>query len=732
MDSVSTHLGRRRVGRVIDPAMPGTDISSKSVGLRVTIRSSILAWRPVFRRASHASARAATSQTNRPKASARIRTTLTLAGRRRVDDPTYRGSTDEGRRLTEPMISIEEALRKSRVRSSRTIRTATIATLLVAMLLTFPVAAHATDLARAEALMAGARFQDAIDLLVETVATNPAHERARMLLARAYEGANDHEKALAAWRELMLVSGHEQNLHEARKAISRLRREQLDRLETAPAGRARRDADPFLIPMPDVDWAGLEVIEDSRYLPPVLPPPNAFEVPPFAHESAHFTVYSTNERLSRVIAERAETYLDFMVERLFQGRSWAVRFPIFVYTTQDDYIKHGGPKGSGGVTMRHVTGKTQSILLYQIRGSGRGGGIWRYGIESVLPHELTHAILNEFFAGHRPPQWLHEAVAGRFEQTREHYAEAARLARGVMAGEIFRMRDLFEQQGYPEQISLFYEQSATVVLYLFETGPSAMHVFLTELKAGHGHDAACAAALGIPEKDAVEEFERRWVAWMKRRYVEARISVAGPSPETTRIAFRPWFGEMDSVEKISRWRTVAVDSLDGFFGVGDSKRDWWIAGGQLRADPTRRGDSTLLGIPIHESAPLTVTCRVKWLGRPGERNRSFGFAQLDGKGNDTHIAVTARLPDSLAHDLTCIWADDLSVYLDGKCAGRFPASHVSGDAPDIDFPLALVAYGPFVVSDLKVAPIREFSDRPSAAADTGKQGGRGSRRRRRP
>src|SRR5207244_4181331 len=122
---------------------------------------------------------------------------------------------------------------------------------------------------------------------------------------------------------------------------------------------------------------------------------------------------------------------------------WAVRFPIFVYTTYDDYTRHGAPPGTGGVTNpEHILGKTKKVTIFQIKhdfrtSKNRGGGsdhdVWKYGIESVLPHELTHTVLIEFFGGQKTPQWLHEAVAGRFEQTRDHYGEAARLSRQVVA-----------------------------------------------------------------------------------------------------------------------------------------------------------------------------------------------------------------------------------------------------------------------------------------------------------
>lgn len=614
------------------------------------------------------------------------------------------------------------------------------------------------DLSAVRSLLDEGKADEAIGLLVRETQENPAHETARIWLAEAYEKAGLPDKAIDTWEALMAVSRSEANLHTARKALARLRREHLE--AQGPSADVEHH-DPFKIPMPAIDWSGLDVVEDTRYLPPI--PGHRYEVPPFVHETRHFTVYSTNERLSEVIGERAEAYLDFVIEKLFGGRAWALRFPIIVYRDRADYEQHGGPAGTGGVTGRHITGRTEKILLYQLESSGRsaargrrapsrssgtGTGVWKYGIESVLPHELTHAVINEFFAGRPTPQWLHEAIAGRFEQTRDHYGEAARLARKVVAGEYFRMRDLFESPGYPERIELFYEQSAAVVLYLFEAGTEAMHAFLTELAEGHGHDAACAAALGIPQENAVEEFERRWVEWMKVRYVkdldvsadDTQTADAGPS---SAAIFLPWANEIDTIKNVTGWRKVSLDSLSEFAMIGlresggvaeAEKSDWSAEAGTLRCTVNGEGVSSLLAIRMHETAPAAIRCKARCVAGPEWRRRWLGFTQLDARRYDTQVVALAPLRDMEEHELIGVWADDLALYVDGKCVGRYPAT-VVGDqeadaAREIDYPLAFVAYGPMAIRDLEIAPIREFSKAPVVtAADDGRDQGRRDARR---
>ena len=111
-------------------------------------------------------------------------------------------------------------------------------------------------------------------LVAETV-ENPAHEAARILLAEAYEKAKMPDEAVKTWQQLMALSHHEANLQKARRGLGRLERQRLDRLMKVDPTRAvkPRDPDPFRIAMPEVDWTGLEKIEDSDYLPAILPPP---------------------------------------------------------------------------------------------------------------------------------------------------------------------------------------------------------------------------------------------------------------------------------------------------------------------------------------------------------------------------------------------------------------------------------------------------------------------------
>lgn len=579
----------------------------------------------------------------------------------------------------------------------------------------------ATDFQKASLLVEQEKWSEALPLLEKEVDVNPGHEAAYVLLIQAYEKSHREKDAIAACGRLLQISRYEDHRNFARREKIRLVRETTLKEEHAKL-RDTDLEDPFHIDMPVIDdaqWARLKVVEDTNY----IRSDGGQGIPPFRWRTQHFDVYACNEELAQVCAERAELYLDFMSKRLFGGREWAFRVPISIYKDENDYISVGGaPQGSHGVTSADFFSRSSAVLIFQLIDIEEADGnkhteVYKYAVESILPHELTHVMLNEFF-GLETPQWLHEAVAGRMEQTRDQYLEAARLSRAVVAGEYFRLRDLFEQEGYPARVSQFYEQAAIVVLFIFEAGPDAMYTFFTEL-ANHPieerHDAACAALLGIPQKAAVDEFERQWVEWMTRRYAKDLEPDIGEAPTGSIAAiensvFLPRISETDTVGMVQDWRSLDLADSSLFKGIGASGEDWSFAKGSITCKFDEPEGRSFLAIQVRDLLPpLIVECEVKWKGDPAAQQGWVGFNQVTADVLDTSAQVMGRLTDNGTHKLTCLLHDDLVLYLDGQCVGRDRARVLRKNERDIDYPLALVTNGPIEVVSMKVARVEKWS-----------------------
>ena len=567
-------------------------------------------------------------------------------------------------------------------------------------------------------------FGQAEELLAQVIRENPGHEGAYQIWAESLEKLGDLRAALDAWETLKRIAADEDLQTVARRQMLRL-----ERALTAGRNEEPSFKDPFDMGDLEIDYAGLEEIESRDY---------RGIYPPFTYETRNFTVYACNEKLAKTAAEVCEKSLEFLLNRLLAGRAWAIRVPILIYADHDDYVKVGknSPR-SGGVTYQDHSGRTARIAIPQLYDEEtvkhlKAKNSVSYNLEDVLPHELTHMVINEFFGAQKIPLWLHEAFAQQMEQNREDYEEAAELARDAVAGEYFRFRDFFAAKRYPATHTKnmrFYNQSAAIAVFLLEHGPEATRAFLTELAHQDTHDAAISAAFAIPEEGAVEAFEKTWVEWMTQRYVKDLKRDDREEPTVARESdsrlFKSPFDELTSVNTVEQWRAVKPEAPGECKGIGRSLRDWTLSPEMIRSKLPDEKAQSMLAVRMYEELPIAVKCRVRWTGEEDEHLGWFGFAVLDAQIEDTGIQALARLDDNRVHDLTCVIGDDIAVFLDDRCAGRYPVPPWPDDV-EVDYPVALVTHSPVEVMDLQVGTIVAFKDLAADEdEDQGKKGRRG-------
>ena len=593
--------------------------------------------------------------------------------------------------------------------------------------------AFAVDMAEVLKLMEQKRYDDVVSALTPEVEENPANDEARILLADAFEKAGRLDEALAAWTDLRTVTQNAENKYKARLKRNRLLRIMYDdRLENDP-GTDWMPPDYFKMIDDELDFRGLQVLESTKYInPPRKLSAGVFgfkyPLPPFQHVTEHLTIYTSNEKMGELIGELTEIQISFMEEHLFGGEHMTFHFPLIVFANLGELQSAMGPGMLGAAGFHPFSGRTRFIVMFQNSDkkakhkapNGSEELVALHSITDTLFHEMLHAIFNEYFGSAEKGFWLNEGLATRSQQMRDHDKEAARIAQRAAGGTIFRLRDLFTAGRLTSphwKVALVYEQGAAITKFMFELGPDAMYCFMKERAKGNSWDAAVSAALGIPEEGAIEEFEARWHKWLRRRYahdsdleyIEAIVSEAGVSDNKL---FLPWVNEVETVHEMDDWRDVDLTSLEPFTGVGRSLEHWSSSGGRLRCDVPEGAGPSLLGIRMNEEAPVAVTCNVRYLDTPGDRRAWFGFTQLDADRNDTRIEVTTPLSDGSAHEMVCLWTDDLVIYIDGKCTGRYPAYQIGENDRNVNYPIALVAYGPVEVSDLRVGKIERFSRKP--------------------
>ncbi|MBI4616251.1 MAG: tetratricopeptide repeat protein [Planctomycetes bacterium] len=183
--------------------------------------------------------------------------------------------------------------------------------------------------------------------------------------------------------------------------------------------------------------------------------------------TAHFMVHHRNPYAGDRVAVALERELQRIGPGIAPraGERWPGRCEVFVYADRDAYQEGTGqPVWSGGLTETRFLDRRLSgirISTYQTA---------RELLSSVLPHELTHALLAaEYSPGTSLPRWLEEGLAVRSEAQAKR-AYLARIVRlGISSGAIEPLRSLVARDEYPSDpasVDLFYGESYTLVDYL--------------------------------------------------------------------------------------------------------------------------------------------------------------------------------------------------------------------------------------------------------------------------
>ena len=165
-----------------------------------------------------------------------------------------------------------------------------------------------------------------------------------------------------------------------------------------------------------------------------------------------------------------------------------------------------------------VSDASQDTLLYGGFAFGRYDVLVVAGLNrDSLIHELTHLMFDERLDSPRakPPAWLNEGMAMYFEPG-GGYRESD-VQRALRSGDLIPLRHMRTVPGRPDEVRLFYSQSASVVRFLMdEFGPERMDRLLTEINEGRKIEDALNAAYGF----GVDELDTGW-----RRYLAGETSI---------------------------------------------------------------------------------------------------------------------------------------------------------------------------------------------------------------
>jgi hypothetical protein len=239
------------------------------------------------------------------------------------------------------------------------------------------------------------------------------------------------------------------------------------------------------------------------------------------YQSANFVVNTADPELATQIAEAAEKLRhDLAIEWL--------GVPIPDWPQVCTITVQVGPQleAGGATTSVYDHGET---FVRQMAIQGPVDRIF----DSVLPHEITHAIFASHFR-RQLPRWADEGGATNVElacqkaRYREMLLKCLRSGRGIAFDQMFAMTE------YPADMMPLYTQGYALAELLIERGGRRKYVdFLTAgLKSGQW-SAEVQRHYGIAN---LGELQTAWSAWINRGFPDqpppnAAVSVASSSPQ---------------------------------------------------------------------------------------------------------------------------------------------------------------------------------------------------------
>jgi hypothetical protein len=187
--------------------------------------------------------------------------------------------------------------------------------------------------------------------------------------------------------------------------------------------------------------------------------------------------------------------------------AWRPKCDLVLHATDASYLAAVGAQGRatvGSSIWDQRDGKIVSRRI-DIRASRAS---WQ---TSALPHELTHIVIADHFAGKLLPHWAEEGMAILADPQDKQDRHHGDLQSAIAERHTFRLVELLELQDYPPtpRWGAFYGQSASLVQYFLQRKTPREFLRFVELCDTHGPTKALQTVYEIESISAAEN------AWRK-------------------------------------------------------------------------------------------------------------------------------------------------------------------------------------------------------------------------
>jgi hypothetical protein len=235
------------------------------------------------------------------------------------------------------------------------------------------------------------------------------------------------------------------------------------------------------------------------------------------HESASFRVFHDDPDLAQQVADVAERTRAEQTKR-WSGSTptepWSPKCDIYLYPSAKIFsAMTGQPEDSPGFSTMGMDAGRINCRRVNLRADHPKVAV------AILPHEVTHVVLADFFPRKQIPRWADEGMAVLAEPRAEQRLRAADLDEPLAAGRLFHMGDLMVMD-YPnaEHWALYYAQSVSLTRFLVELGTPGQFLEFVQGCQQRGHEDELRRVYKI---DGFAELERRWVEFAKTQTATA-------------------------------------------------------------------------------------------------------------------------------------------------------------------------------------------------------------------
>ncbi|MFP4054658.1 MAG: peptidase MA family metallohydrolase [Phycisphaerae bacterium] len=317
---------------------------------------------------------------------------------------------------------------------------------------------------------------------------NNPNERAWLVVAAARQQRGKHTSATRAY-QLFLSSCDTPSLRSyVQKQIEACR-------------QADRPPKPLIAPsrrLTRKDLDELAVVDDQTHV----------------ESTEHFVVRARNAKLARLVAGEAEQALQRICGSILPGQEYAHSVDIHVWEDREAFLENATDAmewagGSFSVDSKDG-GITRRIDLTQLNKDGTFAVVM---LDRVLPHEMCHLVMHEYFGDARSPLFLNEGLAmlaeSEVDNNRVLLAGVALAGKGKMPLQQLltsRRGDIIEKP------SVFYAEAFSLTEYLHSTlTPRQFKAVLHHIKHGSTVAEAIQRALYlVPSEEFLSELAGSW------------------------------------------------------------------------------------------------------------------------------------------------------------------------------------------------------------------------------